>query len=108
LEKCLATEIFKGRERRLNERSAALASHYAFEPRFCLPGCGNEKPYTEKRVYPLQRWWVTPVPRVKDLAELNDYLRRRCRAHHGSYVKFTCCTPWQVKVQLPRKRPVST
>jgi len=74
----VATEILKGRERRLNERYAALASHYAFEPRFCLPGCGNEKPYTEKRVYTLQRWWATPVPKVNDLAELNAYLRQRC------------------------------
>jgi len=74
----VATEILKGRERRLNERYAALASHYAFEPRFCLPRCGNEKPYTEKRVYTLQRCWATPVPKVNDLAELNDYLRRRC------------------------------
>jgi transposase len=74
----VATAILAGRERRLNERYAALASHYNFDPRFCLPAHGNEKPYTENRVYTLQRWWATPVPQAKDLAELNGYLRQRC------------------------------
>ena len=74
----VATRIFKGRQRKLNERYAALASHYNFEPLFCLPARGNEKPYTENRVYTLQRRWATPVPQVKDFAELNTYLRRCC------------------------------
>ena len=30
-------QLFTGRERRLHERYAALASHYTFEPLFCLP-----------------------------------------------------------------------
>ena len=82
----VATQILKGRERRLNERYAALASHYNFEPRFCLPARGNEKPYTENRIYTLQRWWATPVPQVKDFAELNAYLRRRCLADRARTV----------------------
>ena len=43
-------QIFKGRERRPNERYAALASHYTFEPLFCMPARGNEKPRAENRV----------------------------------------------------------
>jgi transposase len=82
----VATQILKGRERRLNERYAALASHYNFEPRFCLPARGNEKPYTENRIYTLQRWWATPVPQVRDFAELNAYLRRRCLADRARTV----------------------
>jgi transposase len=35
--KTVVTDILKGRERRVHERYAALASHYTFEPRFCLP-----------------------------------------------------------------------
>jgi transposase len=73
--KTVATELLTGRDRRLNERYAALASHYVFEPLFCLPAHGNEKPYAENRVKNLQRRWSTPVPRVKDLEELNAYLR---------------------------------
>jgi transposase len=74
----VAAQILKGRQRKPNERYAALASHYAFEPLFCMPGRGNEKPYAENRVYDLQRRFATPVPRVKDLAELNAYLRDCC------------------------------
>jgi len=74
----VATLILKGRSRKLNERYAALASHYAFEPLCCMPASGNEKPYAENRVYDLQRRFATPVPKVKDLAELNAYLRACC------------------------------
>ncbi|MBE7458189.1 MAG: IS21 family transposase [Phycisphaerae bacterium] len=74
----VAAQILKGRERRPNPHYAALASHYAFEPLFCLPACGNEKPYVEHRVYDLQRRFATPVPKVKDSAELNARLRDWC------------------------------
>jgi hypothetical protein len=74
----VVAQIFKGRNRKLNHRYAALASHYTFEPLFCMPARGNEKPYAENRVYTLQRRWATPVPQVRDLAELNAYLRECC------------------------------
>lgn len=71
-------KIFQGRERRPTERYAALASHYTFDPLFCMPARGNEKPYAETRVRVLQRQWATPVPQVLDLAALNRSLRQRC------------------------------
>lgn len=74
--KTVATSILRGRERKLNDHYLALASHYNFEPLCCLPARGNEKPHVENRVKFLQRRWATPVPRVKDLAELNEHLRR--------------------------------
>jgi transposase len=74
----VAAALLVGRERRLNERYAALASHFAFEPLFCLPARGNEKPVVENRVKTLQRKWSTPVPQVQDLDELNTYLRTCC------------------------------
>ena len=76
--KTVVSQIFKGRERRPNERYAALASHYAFEALYCMPARGNEKPYAETRVRVLQRQWATPVPRCADLDALNAYLRQRC------------------------------
>jgi transposase len=71
-------QIFKGRERRPNERYAALASHYAFDALYCMPARGNEKPRAETRVRVLQRQWATPVPLCVDLDALNAYLRQRC------------------------------
>lgn len=73
-------QILHGRERRPNDRYAALASHYAFEPLFCMPARGNEKPYAETRVRVLQRQWSTPVPEAADLDAFNAYLRRGCLA----------------------------
>lgn len=74
----VVSEIRKGRDRRAHPRYAALAGHYAFDPLFCMPARGNEKPHVENRVYDLQRRWATPVPAVRDLAELNVYLRQCC------------------------------
>lgn len=74
----VAIEVLRGRQRRLHERYAALASHYRFEPLFCLPARGNEKPHVENRVKNLERRWATPVPQMHDLAELNAWLRTRC------------------------------
>ncbi len=76
--KTVAQALLVGRERKLNGRYAALASHFAFEPLFCLPARGNEKPVVENRVKTLERKWSTPVPQVQDLEELNAYLRERC------------------------------
>jgi transposase len=76
----VAIHLFRGRERTLHPRYAALASHYTFAPKFCLPAKGNEKPKVEHRVFDLQRRWATPVPRLAGPEELNDHLRRCCLA----------------------------
>jgi hypothetical protein len=73
--KPVVTAILQGRQRKVQQRYATLASHYCFDPRFCMPARGNEKSYVEHSVYDLQRDWATPVPHMQDLAELNLYLR---------------------------------
>jgi len=72
----VATHMGRGRERTIHPRYAALASHYTFAPKFCLPATPREKPRVENRVKDLERMWATPVPRVSDLAELNAHLRQ--------------------------------
>jgi transposase len=76
----VAVHLFRGRERTLHPRYAALASHYTFAPKFCLPAKGNEKPRVEHRVFDLQRRWATPVPRAADRDALNAHLQRCCLA----------------------------
>jgi len=78
--KTVAIHIFKGRDRTLHPRYAALASHYTFTPRFCMPRTPTEKPRVEKRVQDLQRQWATPVPCVNDLGVLNVRLVQQCLA----------------------------
>jgi transposase len=85
--KTVATTILQGRERRLHPRYAALASHYVFEPRFCTPGRGNEKPDAESTVKAVQRRFATPVPRAADLDDLNRSFRERCEAERGRVVR---------------------
>ena len=76
--KTVVGAVLSGRSRTINKRYAALASHYVFEPLFCLPARGNEKPVVENRVKTLQRRWSTPVPKMNDFEELNAYLRTCC------------------------------
>lgn len=85
--RAVATLILQGRERRPHPRYAALASHYAFDPRFCMPARGNEKPDAEGAVKAVQRRFATPVPRVANLDELNAFLRGRCDAEQGRVVQ---------------------
>jgi transposase len=83
----VATLILPGRERQTHPRYAALASHYAFEPRFCMPARGNEKPDAEGAVKAVRRRFATPVPRVADLDELNRLLRERREAERQRVVQ---------------------
>ena len=85
--KTVATLILLGRQRQLHPRYAALASHYAFDPRFCMPARGNEKPDAESTVKAVQRRFATPVPRVADLDELNASLRLCCQAERERIVQ---------------------
>jgi transposase len=50
--KTVAAHLFAGRQRQLNDRYQALASHYAFEPLFCRVRQPQEKPHVEGRVRP--------------------------------------------------------
>jgi transposase len=76
----VAVHVWRGRERTLHARYAALASHYTFSPKFCMPAKATEKPRVEHRVFDLERRWATPVPHVADREALNAHLRRCCLA----------------------------
>lgn len=74
----VAIHIHRGRERTLHSRYAALAGHFPFAAKFCLPRTAREKPRVENRVKDLERMWATPVPVVAGLAALNAHLRQCC------------------------------
>jgi transposase len=79
----VAIHVLRGRERTLHPRYAALASHYTFAAKFCMPAKATEKPRVEHRVFDLQRRWATPVPRVANLDELNVHLQCCCLAERA-------------------------
>ena len=63
------------------------ANHYLFNPLFCMPARGNEKPDAEGTVKAVQRRFATPVPKVTDLNELNAYFCQRCEAERERTVQ---------------------
>jgi transposase len=85
--KTVATLILQGRERRIHPRYAALAAHYTFDPHFCMPARGNEKPDAESTVKAVQRRFATPVPRVAHLEELNTLFLKSCEAERERTVQ---------------------
>jgi transposase len=95
----VATLILKGRERQVHPRFAALASHHVFEPKFCMPARGNEKPDAEGTVKAVQKRFATPVPRVNDLDDLNALLRRWCHSERDRVVR-SLAGPFPIKDRL--------
>ena len=72
--------VGRGRERRLNRRFLELRSWHLFDSRFCNVAKGNEKGHVENLVKRSQRTFLTPLPEVRDLDELNGKLSRDCLA----------------------------
>lgn len=78
--KSAVIRVGRGRERKLNTAFVEMRSHYLFQSRFCNPGCGNEKGHVENLVKRAQRTYLTPVPEVLSMGELNEHLLACCQA----------------------------
>ncbi|GLS85170.1 hypothetical protein GCM10010873_01430 [Cypionkella aquatica] len=70
--------VGRGKERQVNARFPAMASHYVFEPEFCNPAAGWEKGQVEKNVQDSRYRLWQPMPEFPDLPALNAWLERRC------------------------------
>src|SRR5258708_27012680 len=101
--KTVATLILQGRGRQLHPRYAALASHYLFDPRFCMPARGNEKPDAEGTVKAVQRRFATPVPRATDLGGLNTFLYDRCMTERARTVQ-SLFGPFEIAARFAEDR----
>src|SRR3954451_19220933 len=102
----VATLILKGRERQVHPRYAALASHHVFEPRFCMPARGSEKPDAESTVKAVQKRFATPVPRAADLDELNKLHHRWCLVERDRVVR-SLAGSFTIKDRLPQDLPAA-
>jgi transposase len=76
-------KIVTGAPRTLRPRFAALAAHYAFEPRFCRPGEGHDKGGVERRGGHVRGQHLVPLPRGASLEEMSATLRARLDARHA-------------------------
>ena len=77
--KSAVIRVGKGRDRKLNPKFVELKSWYLFDSRFCNVAKGNEKGHVENLVKRSQRTFLTPLPEVTSLGELNGKLEADCR-----------------------------
>ena len=68
-------KILRGYQREETDRLIAFRSQWGFEAQFCNPARGNEKGGVEGEIGYFRRNHLVPVPKVKELVELNEYLR---------------------------------
>ena len=76
--KSAVKKVLRGRRREETERFIAFRSHWGFAAEFCTPGEGHEKGGVEGEGGYFRRNHLVPVPQVRDLAELNQYLQQAC------------------------------
>ena len=67
-------KILRGYEREQTTRFIAFRSHWGFRAEFCTPGEGHEKGGVEGEGGQFRRNHLVPVPRVRNLEELNQLL----------------------------------
>lgn len=60
------------------DKYLSFSAHYAFDLDFCNPAKGNEKGLVENLVGYSRRNFLVPVPRVKNIDELNQNLLKSC------------------------------
>ena len=72
--------ILRGSRREETARFVAFRSHWRFSSEFCTPGEGHEKGGVEAEVGTFRRNHWVPVPKARDLAELNAQLLQGCHA----------------------------
>ncbi|MDH4267484.1 MAG: IS21 family transposase [Deltaproteobacteria bacterium] len=77
--KVLVSKIIGPQERKLTDGFLKLQSHYLFREHFCRVGRANEKGVVEGVVKFARLNFFVPVPRVRDLDELNNQLAEMCR-----------------------------
>lgn len=98
-------KIGRGKERDVNVRFMAMASHYLYEPEFCNPASGWEKGQVEKNVHDSRHRFFQPTPRFPSLEALNDWLELRCKEFWQQTRMERCVGP--SLSYGPRKRRLS-
>jgi len=78
--KTAVDKVGRGKQRQVNARFRALASHFMFETEFCNPAAGWEKGQVEKQVRDARHRIWHDAPRFADLSALNAWLEDRCQA----------------------------
>ena len=78
--KTAVDKVGRGKQRQVNARFRAMASHFMFETDFCNPAAGWEKGQVEKNVRDARHRIWQDAPRFNSLLALNSWLEERCQA----------------------------
>jgi len=70
--------ILRGSRREETQRFIAFHSHWQFQSEFCNPDEAHEKGGAENEVGTFRRNHWVPVPKARDLADLNAQLLQAC------------------------------
>lgn len=95
--KTAVDKIGRGKERVVNKRFQAMASHYLFEADFCNPAAGWEKGQVEKAVQDGRYALWHKAPGFNSLEALNDWLEQECQSmwQQQLHPEFKPHTLWQ-------------
>lgn len=77
--KSAVKKILRGHRREETARFIAFRSHWGFQSEFCTPGQGHEKGGVEGEGGYFRRNHLVPVPKVRSLEELNEWLAQSAR-----------------------------
>ena len=89
------TVIYGSDRRRVeNDRWVLFRSHYGFDAFYCQPGIegAHEKGGVEGEVGRFRRTWLSPMPEVGSLAELNSMIRRWDSRDEDRRISQRCTT----------------
>lgn len=79
-------KILRGQRREETVRFIAFRSHWQFEASFCTPGEGHEKGGVEGEGGYFRRNHLVPVPKTKDLDEINRILEAGSRSEESRLI----------------------
>jgi transposase len=85
--KSAVQKILRGHQREETARFIAFRSHWGYESEFCNPARGNEKGGVEGEGGQFRRNRLVPVPKVRNLEELNELLLAGCRDDEGRVIE---------------------
>ena len=76
-----------GAHARMQNGYSALSAHYGFDAVFCNPAEGHEKGLVEGLVGWARRNICVPVPKVRDMRELNQVFLERCLKYEEHLIR---------------------
>ena len=79
-QKMAVAKLLTGRERRETKDYAAFRAHYGYRSQYTMRSSPDENGAVEATMGPAARW-LTPVPQVTRMADLNAYLEGCCEQY---------------------------